>query len=236
MSQQLIPNHIVVEMTYRNNSNFRRSETFKITNDKKLCSDIIREAFNDIGVNDIVPMQWLLPSLSPLSHPDEPTNDLDHCYMEIAGVEFIYDGQYTHYDNTHDNDISEIVDAVNNGGSNDYKKYEELLKKTQIDEAKALLLASGYTVTSPNEDVSVLLFDETNNSTTTAVIDAKSNCGLAISFSEHGDCCSQGENGTPVYIERIDGDVRVVIYSDINKEDPTHTVSLKDALLSNRQE
>lgn len=236
MSQQLTPNFIVVDMTYRDNSNFRRSATFKITNDKKLSSEVICEAFNDIGNNDIVPMQWLLPSLSPLSHPDEPTNYLDHCYMEITGVEYIYDGQYTHFDNTHDNDISEIVDAVKNGGSIDYQKYDELTKKTQIEEAKALLIASGYTVTSPTEDVSVLLFDENNNSTTTATIDAKSNGGLAISFSEHGDCCSQGENGTPVYIDRIDGDVRVIIYSDINKEDPTHIVSLKDALLSNRQE
>lgn len=235
MAQHSTPKYIILEMTYRNNSNFRHSETFKLSNDKGITADAIREAFDKIGESDIVPMQWSLPTLSPLSHPDEPTNDLDHCYMEISSIEYFYDGEHGHFDNTHE-DVSDVVDAVKNGGCEEFKKYEADLKKTAIENAKSLLLGSGYTVKSPNEDINAILFDEVNKSTTTATIDAKSNCGIAISFSGHGDCCSQGENGTPVYIERYDGDVRVIVYSDINKEDPTHIISLTDALLTNRQE
>lgn len=233
MAQHSTPKYIILEMTYRNNSNFRRTETFKMSNDKGVTADAIREAFDKIGEGDIVPMQWSLPSLSPLSHPDEPTNDLDHCYMEISIIDYFYDGEHGRFDNTHE-DVSDVVEAVKNGGCKEYKQFDASLKKEKIDSAKKLLLSQGYTITSLDKEVSVMLADSGTDEAVTATINTTSNLGIAISFSGHGDYYSQGDNGSPIYIDKYEGDIRVVIYGDINNEDATHKVSLKDAKLSNR--
>jgi hypothetical protein len=45
----------------------------------------------------------------------------------------------------------------------------------------------------------------------------------------YGDFCSTKGEGTPVLIERFNGVLRVVIWGDINQEDPTHTISLEGA-------
>lgn len=67
-------------------------------------------------------------------------------------------------------------------------------------------------------------------------IEHNKNHGVAIHFDGYGDCCSQDFNGTPVYIEEVDGDIRVVVHSDINIEDPTHIISLHGAKICNRVE
>lgn len=233
MAQHSTPKYIILEMTYRNISNFRRTETFKLSNDKGITADVIREAFDEIGESDIVPMQWSLPTLSPLSHPDEPTNDLDHCYMEISSIEYFYDGEHGHFDNTHE-DVSDVVEAVKNGGCKEYKQFDASLKEEQIESAKKLLLSKGYAITSPDKEVCVILKDESNDETVTATINTTGNLGIAISLSGYGDYYSQEDNGSPIYIDKYEGDIRVVIYGDINNEDATHKVSLKDAKLSNR--
>jgi len=45
----------------------------------------------------------------------------------------------------------------------------------------------------------------------------------------YGDFCSNDGNGYPVMIEKLDGELRVIIWGDINKEDPTHIISLEGA-------
>jgi hypothetical protein len=60
-------------------------------------------------------------------------------------------------------------------------------------------------------------------------IDNKNNLGIALHFDGYSDCCSTDDNGTPVYIEKYDGDLRVIVYADINHEDPTHVISLQGA-------
>jgi hypothetical protein len=49
-----------------------------------------------------------------------------------------------------------------------------------------------------------------------------------------GDACSQDGSGFPVLVELYGGDLRVVVWSDINQEDPTHIISLKGAAESLR--
>lgn len=45
----------------------------------------------------------------------------------------------------------------------------------------------------------------------------------------YGDCGSQDGCGFPIKIEYYDKSVRVVVWGDINKEDPTVNVKLDDA-------
>jgi len=45
----------------------------------------------------------------------------------------------------------------------------------------------------------------------------------------YGDASTEDGEGCPVMIERWNGELRVVVWSDINKEDPTHIISLEGA-------
>ena len=45
----------------------------------------------------------------------------------------------------------------------------------------------------------------------------------------YGDCGSADGHGSPVAIEFYGGKLRVLIWGDINKEDPTHTIELEGA-------
>jgi len=52
---------------------------------------------------------------------------------------------------------------------------------------------------------------------------------LHIKASGYGDNCSQDGEGYPIVIEVFDNELRVVVWSDINQEDPTHIISLEGA-------
>ena len=49
-----------------------------------------------------------------------------------------------------------------------------------------------------------------------------------------GDLCSQGF-GFPVMLEYYEKSIRLVVWSDINQEDPTHIIPLEGALESARK-
>jgi hypothetical protein len=49
-----------------------------------------------------------------------------------------------------------------------------------------------------------------------------------------GDAGSANGHGWPLMIEYYDKDIRVIVWADINKEDPTHVISLAGAQESNR--
>ena len=51
-----------------------------------------------------------------------------------------------------------------------------------------------------------------------------------------GDMPSPAGHGWPVLIEIYNGTPRIIIWSDINEEDPTHTIDLSGALESSRIE
>ena len=58
--------------------------------------------------------------------------------------------------------------------------------------------------------------------------------GLEIYFDGYSDMTS--EHGSPVYIEQYDGELRVIVHSDINKEDPTHDIKLNNARIEHRRD
>jgi hypothetical protein len=51
--------------------------------------------------------------------------------------------------------------------------------------------------------------------------------GIEIWFPGYGTSCM--EEGAPIFIEVREGVPHIVIWSDINQEDPTHTISLEKA-------
>jgi len=59
--------------------------------------------------------------------------------------------------------------------------------------------------------------------------------GIFVMPKGYGDCASQDGHGTPVMIEYYEGDLRVLVWSDINQEDPTYILSLDKALESKRK-
>lgn len=59
--------------------------------------------------------------------------------------------------------------------------------------------------------------------------------GISICPKGYGDATSQDGYGSPILIEFWGGELRVVLWSNINEEDPTHTISMERARESNRQ-
>lgn len=59
---------------------------------------------------------------------------------------------------------------------------------------------------------------------------------VEVLIAGHGTKTAMDEDA-PIYIEvdRETGDVTLYVYADINVEDPTHIIPLKDAKLSNRK-
>jgi hypothetical protein len=59
--------------------------------------------------------------------------------------------------------------------------------------------------------------------------------GVSLYADAHGDSGSSEGHGTPVFIELYKGELRVLVWADINKEDPTHIISLAGAREDRRQ-
>lgn len=57
---------------------------------------------------------------------------------------------------------------------------------------------------------------------------------MSIAIEGYGDKTSADGNGSPILIENYGGRVRVIIWGDINQEDPTHVIELDGALESKR--
>jgi hypothetical protein len=60
-------------------------------------------------------------------------------------------------------------------------------------------------------------------------------CSLWFQAKGYGGCCDKDGFGYPMKIEWYEGELSVVIWADINVEDPTHRISLSDALESKRR-
>lgn len=54
---------------------------------------------------------------------------------------------------------------------------------------------------------------------------------MGIYIRPHGtsDCFSAKDEGAPIMIEVSDGEPRILVWEDINQEDPTHKISLEKA-------
>lgn len=59
--------------------------------------------------------------------------------------------------------------------------------------------------------------------------------GVFVFFPGYGDYCSADGSGCLACIEYRDGIPHIIIWANINREDPTRTISLKGAALSRRQ-
>jgi hypothetical protein len=59
--------------------------------------------------------------------------------------------------------------------------------------------------------------------------------GIEISPAGYGDALSQDGKGTPIYLELWEGKLQLVVWDDINKEDPSHIINLEGAKESERK-
>jgi len=60
--------------------------------------------------------------------------------------------------------------------------------------------------------------------------------GVLIYAEGYGDKTSEPPHGSPVVLELYEGKLRLIVWADINQEDPTHTIDLSGAMESNRKE
>lgn len=63
-----------------------------------------------------------------------------------------------------------------------------------------------------------------------------SESGIAFHFDGYGDKCTVDGAGKPLWVEVYEGELRVLAWSDINLEEPTHTISMEASKVSNRQD
>lgn len=142
-----IPTGILINIMYRDGANWKSSETFLIPNSEGLSEEVIQEAFDDIGEDEVLSMQWGLPSMAPISHPAESAGPDDHCYNEIQGITYLYDNEKSGVmSSTWDNDISVVVEAVKNNGTPDWFAFETYVEDKLISESKQNLLSQNYVV------------------------------------------------------------------------------------------
>jgi hypothetical protein len=59
--------------------------------------------------------------------------------------------------------------------------------------------------------------------------------GIAISVEGYGDYYSNQGEGIPILLEMYEGRLRLVVWGDINKQDPTQIIDLEHALESQRE-
>jgi hypothetical protein len=62
------------------------------------------------------------------------------------------------------------------------------------------------------------------------------NGAVFLYFDGHGDLGSADGHGCPLMVELFKGEVRVIVWGDINQEDPTHSIFLKGAREQLRKE
>ena len=59
---------------------------------------------------------------------------------------------------------------------------------------------------------------------------------LLIALEGFGECTASDGKGTPIMLELLDGRPRLLVWSDINQEDPTHVIDLSGASEDRRKE
>ena len=77
-------------------------------------------------------------------------------------------------------------------------------------------------------------FENDNGETVTATIES-SKLGIFIGVDGYGEHTSTDDSGLPIVVEYYGGKLRVLVWSDINNEEPTHVIDMSGALLSNRK-
>jgi len=57
---------------------------------------------------------------------------------------------------------------------------------------------------------------------------------ISIAPEGYGDGCSMDDYGTPVILEVWEDELKTIVWSNIHHEDPTHIISMEDALETKR--
>lgn len=68
------------------------------------------------------------------------------------------------------------------------------------------------------------------------VVVENNDLALCIHLDGYGLMNCQPKVGGPILVERYEGKLRLLVWADINQEDPTHIIDLEPANESNRQE
>jgi len=102
-----------------------------------------------------------------------------------------------------------------------------------INELTQLYLALKDERNHCNKQAHFTLYDEVAEDETRVCIENKSNLGLALIIEGYGDCSTKDHCGPPIFIEKHEDEVTLHVYADINNEEPTHSISLEGARLSN---
>lgn len=64
----------------------------------------------------------------------------------------------------------------------------------------------------------------------------ESELGILVNVAGYGECNAVCGDAWPILIENRDGEPVVVVWSDIGREDPTHSISLEGAAEEKRRE
>jgi len=86
-----------------------------------------------------------------------------------------------------------------------------------------------------DQEIKVTLKDHGDGDGTLNVTVKANEHGVEIYAEGYGDKGTEPPHGTPVFLELKDGVLHVYVWSDINEEDPTHSISLAGAKESNRE-
>lgn len=84
--------------------------------------------------------------------------------------------------------------------------------------------------------------EHANESVAGQVSVEKDNLALLVTIDGYNVHDSADEAGfrdpgtAPILLERFHGELRLIVWADINNSDPTHIISLKDARTSNRRD
>jgi hypothetical protein len=86
----------------------------------------------------------------------------------------------------------------------------------------------------PEQRSTTLIDADANYPTDLPIRIAISQNGVSVYAEGYGDCGSAEAQGTPVFIELYRGELRLIVWANINSEDPTHIIPLNGARESNR--
>ena len=145
-------------LMYRDGSNYKSCRSVLMTNHLRITKETIEQAIASLDHEEIVPRQWGLPVISDVDHPDIVSPDEDeHCYHELIETAFVYTERASYENREYlnadvkDIDVSTLVEAVNNGGTEDWKAYCESRKDEQLSEAINVLKDNGKVILTQNE-------------------------------------------------------------------------------------
>jgi hypothetical protein len=138
-------------LRYTDGGNWKQSESYILDNPDNIPFEDIDAAFNEIDSENVVPLQWGLPSLSTVDHEDMEVgeNSEQHCYHMLQDLHPLYEAEYTLACKEMpkaDNTLTTILAAIKRGQSEEYEARGTALKASKIAEAKKVLKDNGHHV------------------------------------------------------------------------------------------